>query len=118
MIDVKTSFTPFKMKLSRKEPVVLSLELRNSGTEPEIISFDMQLGQQFSFERAGFKNTVSKKIPEFKPNESKKLYFDIWPKQMVRRGEQPIRLTVTEHYKGFNYVKRKQVKMLKLAVEQ
>jgi len=118
MIDVRTAFNPFKMKLSRKEPVVLSLELKNSGNEPEIISFDMQLGQQFSFERSGFKNTVSKKIADFKPGDTEKFYFDIWPKQMVRAGEQPIRLTVTEHYKGFNYVKRKQVKMLKLGVEQ
>lgn len=118
MIDVRTRFTPFKMKLSRKEPVTLSLELTNSGSEPEMISVDMVLGQQFSFERSGFKNTVSEKIPKFMPNESKKFYFDIWPKQMVRQGEQPIRLTVTEHYRGFNYVKRKQDKILRLGVEQ
>ncbi len=117
MIDVRTTFTPFKMKLSRKEPVVLTLVLKNSGNETEILSFDIELGQQFSFERSGFKNIISKRIAEFKAGDSKKLYFDIWPKQMVRAGEQPIRLTVIEHYRGFNYVKRKQVKTLWLGVE-
>ncbi len=117
MIEVRTNFTPFKMKIRRKEPVVLSVELLNKGQEPEIVSLDLNLGQQFSFERSGFNTTVSEKLPKFMPGESKKFYYDIWPKQMLRLGEQPIAMRVTEHYQGFNYVKRKYDKALKLGVE-
>jgi uncharacterized membrane protein len=117
MIDIRTAFTPFKMKISRKEPVSLSIELVNSGQEPEIVSLDLMLGSLFSFEKSGFKNEKSEKIPELKPGESKKFYYDVWPKQMLRKGEHGIRLTIIEHYKGFNYVKRKYNKVLRLAVE-
>jgi len=118
MIEVRTTFTPFKMKISRREPVVLCVEIRNAGNEPEIVSLDVNLGKQFSFEKTGFKSQLIKRIPEFKPGESKKFYYDVWPKQMLRQGEQGIRVTATEHYKGFNYVKRNYDKVLKLTVEE
>jgi len=117
MLEVRTTFTPFKMKISRREPVLLSVEIKNTGTEPEVVSVDLNLGHQFSLEKSGFKSSEAERIPEFKPGEKKKLYFDIWPKQSVRSGEQPIRLLVTEHYQGFNYVKKNYDKMLSLAVE-
>jgi len=118
MIETRASFNPFKMKISRREPVSLSIELINKGSEPEIVSFELVLGKQFSLERAGFKTTAAGKIPELKPGESKKFYFDIWAKQMLRKGEQGIALTVIEHYQGFNYIKKKYDKLLKLAVEE
>jgi len=118
MIEIRTTLTPFKMRLSRREPVTLSVELTNNGSEPEIVSFELDLGGQFSFEKTGFKGEAVVRIPEFKAGESKKFYYDLWPKQMARAGEQSIRATITEHYRGFNYVKRKHDKSLKIAVEE
>ena len=119
MIEVRTTFNPFKLKIGRREPIVLSIELVNSGPEAEIVSFELNLGYQFSMERTGgFKNTVSERIPKFEPGDSKKYYFDIWAKQAARVGEQPIKLTVVEHYTGFNYVKKKNEKTLHISVEE
>lgn len=118
MIETRTSFIPFKMRIGRKEPVCLLLELLNSGSEPEIVSLELNLGKQFSLEKTGFRNYATEKIPEFKPGETKKFYYDLWPKQMARPGEQEIKLAVTEHYKGFNYVKKTHNRVLKLAVEE
>lgn len=118
MIEARTTFTPFKMRISRREPVSLSVELVNSGNEPEIVSLELNLGNLFSLEKTGYKSQVLEKIPEFKVGESKKFYYDLWPKQMVRQGEQGLKLSVIEHYKGFNYVKRKYDKVLKLTVEE
>jgi len=118
MIETRTSFNPFKMKIGRKEPVVLSVELSNTGVEQEIVSLDLDLGKQFSLERTGFKATSAKRMPEFKPGTSKKFYFDIWPKQMLRQGERNIALRITEHYRDFNYIKRKHDRMLKLSVDE
>lgn len=118
MIEVRTTFTPFKMRVSRREPVTLSVELINQGSELEIVSLELGLGGQFSLEKTGFKSDAREMIPEFKPGETKKFYYDLWPKQMVRPGEQEVKLAVTEHYKGFNYVKKTHKKVLKLAVEE
>jgi uncharacterized membrane protein len=118
MINVKTTFTPFKMKISRREPVTLSVELENDGQETEIVSLELRLGSLFSLEKTGFKTDAGEKIPKFEPGQKKKFYYDIWPKQMVRPGEHEIRLDVIEHYKGFNYIKRKQEKRLRVSVEQ
>ncbi len=38
MIDIRTTFTPFRMKLGRREPVQLSLELINRGEEDAMLS--------------------------------------------------------------------------------
>ncbi len=118
MLDIRTSFTPFKMKISRREPISLCIEIENDGAETEIVSFELNLGQQFSFEKTGFKTTAVVKIPEFKPGDIKKSYYDIWPKQAARIGEQAISLVVLEHYQGFNYVKKKHNRVLKVSVEE
>ena len=117
MIEIKTTFNPFKLRLKRKEPITLSVELANTGKDTEIVSFEMNLGNQFSLERTGFKNTLVERLPKFEPGEKKKYYFDIWAKQAARTGEQPIRLRVTEHYNGFNYIKKKNDKTLHISVE-
>ena len=117
MIEIRTTFTPFKMKISRKEPVSFSVELVNAGQEPEIVSLNLALGSLFSFEKSGFKNDTAERIPKLMPGESKKFYYDVWPKQMLRKGEHGIRLSIIEHYQGFNYVKRKYDKILRLGVE-
>ena len=118
MLEIRTAFTPFKMKISRREPVSLCLEIENAGKETEIISFELNLGQQFSFEKTGFKTAAGAKISKFEPGNVKKAYYDIWPKQAARLGMQPIKLTVIEHYQSFNYVKRKYDKTLHVNVEE
>jgi len=118
MIEVRTEFNPFRMKVSRKEPVVLSVQLANTGNEQEMVSLDLNLGKQFSLERSGYRTVASEKIMQFKPGESRKYYFDIWPKQVLSGGDQAIALTVTEHYNGLNYVKRKHEKKLLLGVDE
>ena len=116
MLDIRTAFTPFKLKISRREPVSLCIEIENDGAETEIVCFELNLGQQFSFEKTGFKTTAVVKIPKFESGEVKKFYYDIWPKQAARLGEQGISLIVLEHYNGFNYVKKTHNKVLKVSV--
>jgi len=118
MIDIRTTFTPFKLKISRREPVSLSIEIENDGKEAEIVSLELHLGQQFSLEKTGFKTSAEVRIPDFKPGDVKKFYYDIWPKQAARLGMQPIKLLVIEHYQGFNYVKKKYDKTLQVNVEE
>jgi hypothetical protein len=117
MLEIRTTFTPFKLKISRREPIMLSVEVLNSGTETEIVSVDLNLGQHFSLEKGGFKAAESFKMPDFTPGSKKKFYFEIWPKQSARAGNQPIKLLVTEHYQSFNYVKKNYDRALSISVE-
>ena len=118
MLEIRTFFSPYKLKISRREPVTLSVEIANVGNEAEMVSFGLNLGNHLSLEKSGFKSASSSKIPEFKPGEKQKYYFDIWPKQLLKVGEQAIQLMATEHYQNFNYVKKKYDRMLTLTVEE
>lgn len=118
MLEIRTNFTPFKMKLTRREPVTLSIEMKNIGDSTEIVSFDVDLGNYLSFEKGGFKTTNSDRIMEFGPGQSKKYYLDIWPKQVTNAGEATIMLKATEHYNNLNYVKKKYEKALKLSIDE
>ncbi|MBN2067105.1 MAG: hypothetical protein JW744_01415 [Candidatus Diapherotrites archaeon] len=117
MIEIKTSFNPFRMKLGRKEPVQLCIELVNKDAENTMLSMTLNLGAQFSIEKSGYKTSALERISELKPGASKKFYYEIWPKQSARPGQQPMQLTVLEHYQNFNYVKKEYKKNISLNVE-
>ena len=117
MIDIRTIFTPFRMKLGRREPVQLSLELINKGEEDAMLSFNLVLGKNLSMEKGGYRTVAMEKIASLAPMAGKKFYYELWPKQTVTAGAQPIQLTVTEHYKDFNYVKKEYKKNLDLVIE-
>lgn len=118
MLDVKTRFTPFRMKISKREPVQLSVEVTNKGNEKAIVSLNLGLGAYFSLEKGGYKTNAMERIPEMKPGETRKFYYDIWPKQSIREGENKVELNVVEHHQGFNYVKNEYKKNLGLIVEK
>ncbi len=118
MIEVKTKFTPFRLKLARKEPVQLAVELVNKNPENAMLSLNLELGACFSLEKSGYKTGAAEQIPELKPGESKKFYYELWPKHSIRVGAAKIRLTVLEHYQNFNYVKKEYKKGPELIVEE
>ncbi len=118
MIEIRNRFTPFRMKLSRREPVQLTVELINTGQENAMLSMNLNLGAQFSLEKSGYKTAAVERIPELAAGQSKTFYYEIWPKQSVRTGTQELQLTVLEHHQNFNYVKKEYKKNLGLAVEE
>jgi len=44
-------------------------------------------------------------------------YFSIFPKISVEKGEQPIFISVVEHYNSYQYILSKKTKQLSLRVE-
>jgi uncharacterized membrane protein len=118
VIAIETYFNPFRIHLSKKEPVSLAVSLKNNGNESKKVSLEVLLTRQFSFDKEGFKNTELKRIDELKAGEQKKFYFDIYPKQMTRIGLHPVVVRVLEHYNNYTYVLKEYKKKLELKVEQ
>ena len=116
-ININTNFTPFRLRLSRREPVQLTVDLTNNGNTA-MVSMNVALTPQLSFSKGGFKNRETARIPEFNSSETRRFYFEIWPKASTRLEEQPIVITVFEHYKSFDYIKNKTEKKLSLQVEE
>jgi hypothetical protein len=105
------------MKIGRREPVTLRIELINQSNEPKMLSLEVRLGRQLSFEKSGYRTEQTEKIPTMQPAENKVYYYDVFPKANTRSEEQPIVVKVAEHYQNFNYVTKEYTKNLALRVE-
>jgi uncharacterized membrane protein len=103
--------------LKNREPVSLRLEITNDTDKPQIISYEVTLASELSFEKQGLKSYESDRIESMKPGDKISKYYKIYPKVMARQGEYPITISVTEHYNSFNYVLGKKTKRLGLIVE-
>ncbi len=117
MIQINTTFNPFRMRLERREPVSLTIELSNQSDEPKMLTMNVTLSRQLSFERGGYKTEDMARIEKLQPGEKKIFYYDIFPKAGTKPQEQPVTVKVSEHYRSFNYVGNEYTKNLALKVE-
>ena len=117
MIQVTAAFTPFRMRLSKREPVTLSVDVENQSDEQKIATIAISLGGQLSFEKGGYKTDEVIRLPDLKPGEKKRYYYDVHPKAGTKAQEQRIAIKVLEHYQNFNYVTKEYTKTLSLQVQ-
>ena len=116
-VSIEARFHPLRLKLSRREPVEMELTLVNDGKAKKA-TVDIALGLGLSFQRGGFKTNVMERIDGLAPNESRQLFFSIWPKHDVRAGEMPIRIRVLEHGDSYAQIVKQDVLQESLVVEQ
>jgi hypothetical protein len=108
VLDIKTNFMPYAMVLSRKEPIELSLEIKNKGEETCSLTIQLYTSHRLALDSGGLKNSQQIQLENFKPNEKKQWYFKLFPKVTTEIGENPVQLKITEHYgNDFNLVKRR-----------
>jgi len=117
MIGINTSFHPFRMKLSRREPVQLTIELSNRGGETKKLSLDVILSRELSLDKGGLLYNTSKRIDSLEPGKKQEFYFDIYPKHITRSGDHGVLLKLSEHYQDYKYVAKEQKKRLELQIE-
>jgi len=118
MIDIATTYTPFRLKLSRKSPVQLTIAVQNKANENKMVSLELRLGRNLGLDKSGFRNADVKKFDNFGKGEKKEFYYEIWPKQSTAPGEQPVKVVVLEHYNNFNYIAKEYSKSIPLTVEE
>jgi len=117
MVDIKTELTPLRMVLAARAPVELMVEIINNSSKPQMISYDIILGPQLAFDKGGRSNAQTKRFDEMQPGEKVRDYFDIYPRPNVANGEQPIMISVMEHFnKDYKYILSKKTKELSLRI--
>lgn len=116
-VSIATSMYPYRMSLSRKKPVELKIDIKNSGEKAKKITFNVTLSRELAFDKSGLKNNIVQKIDSFKPGDKKNFVFDIFPKGYVGTGEYPVLIKVFEHFHSYEYVEREYTKKFNLTVD-
>ncbi|MFH1588745.1 MAG: hypothetical protein ABIA76_05400 [Candidatus Diapherotrites archaeon] len=117
MISVSTNFHPFRLKMSRREPVEFTVLLKNKSTEPKKVTYEMAVSKDISLDKSGLKYGDLKQL-DVKPGEELKYSYDVYAKQFARLGEVPIRIRITEHYNSFKYIEKEYTKEVQLILEE
>lgn len=118
LLSINTHFNPFRLRLSDKKPVELCVEIINRGDKTMMLTMEMALARQLSFDKSGIVRSKVQRIDKFLPGQKKVDYFNIYPKALAKRGEQGVLLRVMEHYGDWDFVERSHVKKLGLKVEE
>ena len=118
MLQITTSFHPFRLKMKRREPVQLLLKVKNVGAEKEFVSYEVLLGSGLSMDKSGLKVKASFRIGELEPGKETEEYFEIHPRHIPKEGPYPIEIKAVEHFnKNYGYVKKDYKKTIELIVE-
>ena len=118
MVRFNSNFTPLRLKLSRRQPVQLYVEVSNDETENKMVSLYVNLSKDISFEKGGFKTDNVERIPELAPGETKRFYYELHPKPHLDYGEHNVKVTLSNHYNSFDNVKTEKTKNMTLTVEE
>lgn len=117
MMQIKTNFNPYRMKISKKEPVSFTVELKNDSEEAKILTMKITLNKELSFEKAGYKTEAMERINCLASGEKKEFYYNLFPKPMAKTGEHHIKIDIEEHYKNYQYVLNRHKKIVTLRVD-
>ncbi|HZX20143.1 MAG TPA: hypothetical protein VFF13_03965 [archaeon] len=118
MLQIETNFIPFRMKLARREPVMLKVTLKNMNETEELVSYDLVLARALSLDKGGFKSKETVRIGNMTPGQKHEQYFQIFPRPIVQEGEYPLKVKATEHYQSFNMVKKEYTKQFELKIDE
>ena len=99
MVHIRTEFYPFRLVLTRREPVQLTVDVKNNAEAERSFSIEVEVGRSLSLERAGAKMRDYKHIGNIAAGQQKKLYYDIFSKAATDDETIPVSLVVHEHPK-------------------
>ena len=106
MVSIKSVLSPFRLDLSKREPIALRVELTNDSTETKLITFRLIVAKDLSVESTGISNSLEKRLGEIAPGKTYLKYFDIYPKVSTREKDYPARMIIYEHYNEYEFVER------------
>ena len=96
----------------------ISVEMKNDSKEQKLVSLEVNLPRSLGFDKSGLKTKEVVKIGNMNPEEEKKFYFEIFPKQATEAAEYPVEIMVLEHYKDYNNVNRRQSRQITVRVDR
>ena len=116
-VVINARLHPFRLVLSRRQPVQLDVEIINRAPEAKMLTMKLILPRTLAVDKGGLTSEVRKPLDMVNPDETKRFYFDIYGKPMTRTGEEEIMIKVLEHYQSAQYVVKEYTKKIGLIVE-
>ena len=116
-LKINTHFYPYRMVLKRRKPVELFVELTNNYPEKKLLTLEVRLPQELSLDKGGLKKGEQMRLGEIKTGEKKQFYFDIYSKANTLVGEYPVKVSIIENYKDYQYVSKELVRNLTLRID-
>jgi len=112
MINVTSTLFPFRLNTKLKEPIELTLKIKNMGNDVQFVSYDVILENSISLDKSGLKKAVSFRHGDLKPNETITEVLNIYPFQGIKPGDHRILIRVNEHYLNYDSLKQKTEKII------
>lgn len=116
MLEISTQLFPYRLKLENRQPVELTVSIKNLNREPSLISYDISIERTLSFDKGGYKAAVNNKVGVIAPGASTRTRYDIYAKHSARSGPQKIYIRATEHYNNYSLVKSEYTKTVEVTV--
>jgi hypothetical protein len=118
MVELRTELNPFRMVFGKDKSVELMVKVTNDSDKARTISCEIVLSENLSFEKNGRGTSKILRLGKMKPNENNLQYFTIFPKPSITKTEQPIAISVAEHYEdNYEYILNSKTKNLSLRIE-
>lgn len=118
MVKFISNFTPLRMKISRREPVQLYVEISNDESESKMLSLHVNLSRDLSFEKGGFKTDTVERMESLQPGETRRFYYELYAKPHLEYGDHNVRVVLLDHYNSFNNVKNEKIRNMSLRAEE
>ena len=118
MLQIKTSFHPYRLKISRKEPIELRVSVFNPGPEDGLISFEVIVSRALSLDKGGLKSKIVERIGDMEARKTIEKNYGVFVRHITKPGTYPILIKAFEHYNNYSFVKKEYKKRIELIVEE
>ncbi|MBI5553162.1 MAG: hypothetical protein HY917_00295 [Candidatus Diapherotrites archaeon] len=118
MFSIYSNFFPFRLKSSKKDPVLMSVTISNQSNKAKKVTFELALGPHLSLDKGGLKGGEEKRFDAWAAGETKTFTYDVYPRFTITPGEHSVRITVLEHFNDYKYVEKKYSKTVGLMVDK
>jgi hypothetical protein len=113
MIGITTRTSPYRLDSKGKEPIDLYIKLTNSPIK-RLLSIDLLLDEDISFNKIKPINTDYKRLGEFGPGEVKEIRYTIYPAVGAYPGLKTVKIRVGEHATDYNIIDNKTESTMKI----
>ncbi len=116
MVRISTMFVPYKLVLSERKPVILEVTVKNTSSEPKLMSVLVEVPYDLSLNSGGYMRRQEYRIGMIKPGEERKIEYHVFAKPTTLPGTYEINITVFEHMDDYEYVAGETKKTVTLRV--
>lgn len=116
-LELKSNVFPYRLVLSRKEPVELSVKVTNNSPEKKLVSMQVAMARALALDRGGLKKGADQRLGEMDSGQAKEFVFHVFPKHGIKPASYPIQIRLFEHFNSYEYIAKRVIKNMELIVE-